>query len=234
MLRGAAAARTGCCVRCCWMVPPQCTAFFGCCRRRRSARAPRRPRKSGVAPPWQLASPPCGQRAANTQRGRPTRWHRGAMPTAARDVASQARQGAAAALVHRGFCAQHHRATASAPRPSPSASPHPPSPRPDTRTRGAPTPLRMQPAPLASAHRTRGGRGGSTSHRRATGCLCRTAACRPWPARHGDGWMPSGARARGRLLPRRRRRRPRGAAAPAVAALMAVQCTVVCGAARGR
>jgi hypothetical protein len=38
-------------------------------------------------------------------------------------------------------------------------------------------------------------------------------------ARHSDGWTPSGARARGRLLPRRRRRRPRGAAAPTVAAL---------------
>ena len=65
---------------------------------------------------------------------------------------------------------------------------HPPSSRPDTRTRGAPTPLRMQPSPLASARRTRGGRGDSASRRRATGCLCRTAACRPW---HGTArrWM---------------------------------------------
>ena len=120
MLRGAAAAaaRTGCCVRRCWMVPPQCTALFGCCRRRRSARAPRRPRKSGVAPPWQLAC-----RAGSVLPTRSVGDRR--VGTAARCrrehatwLASQARQGAAAALVHRGFCAQHHRAAASAPRPS--------------------------------------------------------------------------------------------------------------------
>jgi hypothetical protein len=93
---------------------------------------------------------PCGQRAASTQRGRPTRWHRGAMPTAAHDVASQARQGAAAALIHRGFCAQHHRAAASAPRPS-LPPPHPPSPRPDTQ-RTDPAPHATRTARLRSPH----------------------------------------------------------------------------------
>jgi hypothetical protein len=125
-------------------------------RGRREGRANQVSRHRGSSPAVLEA---CFQHAAWATDALAPRRHRGAMPTAARDVASQARQGAAAALVHRGFCAQ------------------------------APTPLRMQPAPLASARRTRGGRGGSASHRRATGCLCRTAACRPWPARHGDGWM---------------------------------------------